>query len=157
PDNLTLRLNGTVLELLDNGTVVLSRPLANTTSIVLTGAVNEPDSLTIDNGFGGLIQVPGGIAFDGGAGGGNTLFLLSTPAADTLQLWPGGAVFNGAETIFVSNVLAVTGFGAANDSAYLSDSPGTDAFTGTPTYSFLTGPGFYNLAQGFGTIVASAS
>src|SRR5439155_26789147 len=59
-DNLVLRLHGTTLELLDYGTVVLSRPLANTTSVALTGAVNEPDSLTIDNAFGGLIQVAGG-------------------------------------------------------------------------------------------------
>jgi hypothetical protein len=77
PDNaandLTLRLDGANLEILDNGAVVASKALANTTSVTVVGADNTEDTLTIDYGP-GEFTVP--VTFDGGAGGSNTLALV---------------------------------------------------------------------------------
>jgi hypothetical protein len=153
-DNLILRLHGLNLELLDNSVVVRSRPLANTTSVVLTGANGEPDALTIDNTFGGLI--PLAIAFDGGSGGGNALAILCPTTADIFTLTATYATLDTTETIAFNNVQAVTAVGGAGDTAYLFDGPGSNTLTGTPTYVTLSDAGLSLTASGFPTVSSFA-
>jgi V8-like Glu-specific endopeptidase len=148
-DDLLLRRNGASLELLDNGAVVRSRPLAGTTAVQITGADGEPDTLTIDNTFGGLVVVPGGIRFDGGAGGGNTLVLLGTAGPNSFTLTPTYATLDGAQTVAFSNVGAVSAVGGAGNSAYLFDGPGDGTLIATPTYATLTGPAVSMTVSGF--------
>ena len=64
---LTLRRNGTNLQLVRNGVVIDSRPLATVTDYVLSGDGRD-DVLTLDFGFGGFFTVGGAIRFDGGGG-----------------------------------------------------------------------------------------
>jgi hypothetical protein len=154
-DALLLRRNGTALELLDNGSVVLSRPLANTTGAVITGADGESDSLTIDNSA-GLIALHDGLRFDGGAGGGNALRLLGTSAADTLLLTPTYANLNAAQTVVIVNVQAVTAVGGAGAAAYLFAGPGDATLSATPAGVALSGPGYSLSAGGFPTVSAFA-
>src|SRR5262249_13530203 len=107
------------------------KPLANTTAVQITGAANVADTLTIDNTFGGPIQVAGGISFNGSSGGNNTLTLTGTAAADTLSLTPTNATFDTVETVAFSNVQSVTAFGGAGDTADLFDGPGDDSLVGS--------------------------
>jgi hypothetical protein len=67
PDHLVLRRSGDQLQLLNNGQVVASGPLSLAKSVVIQGAPDEEDSLTIDF-TDGLFFVHGGIRFDGGGG-----------------------------------------------------------------------------------------
>src|SRR5262249_47882676 len=62
PHSLTLRRNGANLELLDNGSVVVSRLYDNTTSVDIESATLFPVSLTINNLFG---RIERGITFNG--------------------------------------------------------------------------------------------
>src|SRR5262249_13762399 len=135
--------------------LVQALPLASTTAVRIYGAAGT--LLVIDNSFGGLIAVPQGIAFDGGAGGGNTLFLTGTAAADTLQLTPSIFALDNAETVSFLNPQTARAFGGAGDSAYLYDSPGDDFFLGTPTYSYLQTGTALAIAAGFTTVQATAS
>jgi autotransporter-associated beta strand protein len=70
-----LRLHGSTLELVndDTASVVASGALASTTSVTVTGANNLDDQLTVDFAFGGFFTLPGGISFDGGTGGHDSL------------------------------------------------------------------------------------
>jgi hypothetical protein len=161
PNNLTLRrrvsLLGDVVELLDNNVLVAARLLANTTGVQITGAANVADNLMIDNGFGGPIQVRDGITFDGGPGGGNTLVLVGTTAADSFTLTPTSATIDSVEVVSFSNVQGVTAFGGAGDTASLYDGPGNNVLLGTPTYATLSGPNFSNTASGFAQVSAFAA
>src|SRR5262249_52095057 len=100
---VTLRRNGGMLELVDDDTSAIldSRPLASTTQVIVNGAANQADRLTIDFGFGGDFAIPNGIQFDGGTGGNNALRLVggsqfngeayatTGPASGTIQLAAG--------------------------------------------------------------------
>ncbi len=78
PDDLTLRLNGDVLEVFDNlaGVAVASQPRDATSEVTITGAPDEDDALTVDFSFGGHFNVAGGVAFHGGLGGMDSLNVL---------------------------------------------------------------------------------
>ena len=68
---LTLRADGPNVELLDTatGVVLQSRPLAAISGVSIHGLPGQvDDKLTVDLG-GGPLALPGGILFDGGAGG----------------------------------------------------------------------------------------
>jgi hypothetical protein len=77
PHTISLRLNGSNLELTADGTLS-SRPLAEVSSVSIVGTPDVNDTLTVDLS-GGAILVP--ISFDGGAAGYDTLIVTgSTPA-----------------------------------------------------------------------------
>ena len=74
-DSYTLRLdaeNGD-LEVLDGTEVVLSRSLAATSGVVISGEDGYDDSLTIDFDHGGFFSLADGITFNGGDAGNDTL------------------------------------------------------------------------------------
>jgi hypothetical protein len=81
-DAFTLRRAGDLIELVNdaNGVVVLRRPYASTTYVIITGANFENDQLTIDFNGGNPIP-PGGVQFDGGASAVDTLEFRGTPPA----------------------------------------------------------------------------
>ncbi|HKA59930.1 MAG TPA: LEPR-XLL domain-containing protein, partial [Gemmatimonadales bacterium] len=70
-DDYTLRLDAESgdLQLLDSTTVVASRPLAETTGVVINGEDGWNDSLKIDFSQGGFFSLDGGITFNGGEDG----------------------------------------------------------------------------------------
>src|SRR5262249_19678951 len=136
-DNMVLQINGANLILLRNGAQAASRILANTTGAVITGAANEADSLTIDNS-GGVLPLGDGILFNGNTGDSNTLLIAGTAGADTFNLSTAGVLFNNTQAVNFTNVQAVTALGGAGDLAFLSDGPGDDVLTGTPTFTTLT-------------------
>jgi len=78
PDDLTLRRNGTDVEIFDNNTasVVASLAADVTESVVVFGADDEANTLTVDYGFGGFFSLNDGIGFSGGAGGPDSLFVV---------------------------------------------------------------------------------
>jgi hypothetical protein len=154
--NLLLRLDGGTLELLANNTLLRTASLARTTGVVITGADNQPDTLTIDNDFGGPISVRDGIRFDGGAGGGNALTILDTAGADSVTLTPTSATFNGVEAVAFANVQSVTARGGNGDNATLYAGPGGATFLATPDGATLSGPGFNFTANGFSSVTAVA-
>jgi VCBS repeat-containing protein len=77
----TLRFNAGSgdLELLDGGSLVASRALAETSAVVIRGEDGVDDALTVDFSFGGFFALDGGIQFHGGAGG---IDLLSVVGGD---------------------------------------------------------------------------
>ncbi|MFT5522405.1 MAG: VCBS repeat-containing protein, partial [Pirellulaceae bacterium] len=79
-DDLTLRRNGANLEIYDNNAnaSVASLPLADTRQVVITGAVDEDDRLTVDFDFGGFFTVAEGVHFHGADGGADTLVVVGT-------------------------------------------------------------------------------
>jgi hypothetical protein len=153
---LLLGLDGPTVRLMDNGALVATRPLATTGAVLIYGADNEPDSLTIDNSA-GLLALSGGVRFDGGAGGGNTVFLVGTPGGDTFTLTPTGFSLDGALTGSLFNVQSVTAFGGPGDAATLYDGPGNDLFVATPSYAYLQAGVSLSVASGFVAVQASST
>jgi parallel beta-helix repeat protein len=154
---LTLRRNGANLELIDNGTVVRSRIYAITTGVSITAATLSPAPLfaplpaflSIDNTFGGLIELA--INF-GSASLQSPLTITTTSAADTLTLAPGKATLDTTQVV-TFNVPGVTVNGKAGDTAVLTGGPGPETFAVTPTQATVTGAGVYTV-KGFGTVTA---
>src|SRR5262249_55651160 len=73
-EQLTLRRNGGLIELFDTRTsaVVASRPFDLTTLVDVVGVDGETDQLTVD--YSGGVPIPaGGLFYDGGTGGMDTL------------------------------------------------------------------------------------
>ena len=83
PHDLTLRRNGVTLELFDNTSskVVRSSFLAETKSALVVAAPGQSNTLTLDLASGGSFDLPGGILFEGGAGGTDVLRLLGASQA----------------------------------------------------------------------------
>ena len=72
PDSFTVRINsftGNIDILNAGGQVVSSQPLASTPSVVINGEDGQDDVLTLDFTNGNPLP-PGGLTFNGGAGGG---------------------------------------------------------------------------------------
>src|SRR5262249_38277058 len=101
--DLRLQRDGDVVELLDNGVVVDSRPVADATSAFIAGAPGAVNTLTVDN-RGGLLDLPDGITFSAAGGGANTLIVLGSPEDDVVTVQDGLVSVNGTQHISFSNV-----------------------------------------------------
>jgi hypothetical protein len=155
PHTLVLGVGGATLQLLDNGSAVRSRLLANSTGVVVTAAGGAPVVLNVDNSA-GLIALPDGVRFDGGPGGG-VLLLTGTPGVDVLTLTPAYATLNGALTLRFTHVSFLSAFGGPADSAVLFDGPGDDLFVATPSYAYLQAGSSLNIVSGLGAVRAISS
>src|SRR5262245_54290074 len=143
PNSLVLRLDssGTQLKLLDNGQIVAQELLSDVTSVQITGAAGETDTLTINYGP-GFFTVP--ISFIGGAGGGDGIvvsadvdFTLTDtdPPLPDLTTSQGSPVFlDGVEQARLTggagdNSINATGFAG---STTLDGGDGDDTLIGGP-------------------------
>jgi hypothetical protein len=154
--SLLLGRDGPNLRLMDDGVVVATRLLSETSGVLLYGNANEPDSLTIDNSA-GLIELPDGVRFDGGAGGGNTVFLVGTPGGDSFTLYPAGFNLDGVLAGAVFNVQSVTAYSGPGDAAWLYDGPGNDVFVATPGYAYLQAGASTSIVSGFASVQATSA
>ena len=113
PRALTLRASGAALELLDTASqaVLQTRPLAGVDGVLIQGRPgNVDDALTVDLN-GGPLALPGGIHFDGGAGGFDTLLLTGgDPAPGSYQATgpQAGILTQAATRIVFSNLEPMT-------------------------------------------------
>ena len=80
--------SGLFLEILDNKIVVASAPLADVTSVSITGAANNDNSLTINYGNGLFTQA---VTFDGGVGTGTHKLILEAATVTNEVYAPTGA------------------------------------------------------------------
>ena len=124
--NLTLKI-GTdgKLHIYQNGTtdVVPANVFANVTGVSITGRDNYDEVLTIDFSNGNPIP-SGGVTFNGGAGGGNTLILSTTSGADSVAMTATQITDNSYPAISYSNT-AYFGFSLGGGSDSLSINSGT--------------------------------
>jgi hypothetical protein len=80
---LVLRRRGNLLELLTRGgTLLRESPLEHTSGVVVDGADGHIDNTLTVNLAGGSMHVAGGIRYDGGHGGYNTLVLTGGDTSD---------------------------------------------------------------------------
>src|SRR5262249_22919789 len=127
PDDLTLRLNGADLQIVQSatGAVRASKPLADTSAVVITGADAEDDTLQVDFAAGGFFAVPGDISFAGGTAGFDSLVVKGPPTppgrptasptatgSGTVELTSGAQTstirFSGLEPVIVNNMPSFT-------------------------------------------------
>ena len=101
-DAFRLVLNGTDVEFYLGMTLVRSTPLADLTSITVSGS-GDNDTLTVDYSGGDPIPA-GGLSFDGGAGGNDKLWVKGDGATST-------AVYTPSETTFGDGAVVVNGNG----------------------------------------------
>src|SRR5262249_56386447 len=94
-----------------------------------------------------------------GNGGSDSASLAGRPGGgNTLSLSPGGGSLSGpGYAVQLQGVDTITATGGPGDVAYLHDAPGNDSFVGTPSYAYLDGPGFYDQASGFATVLGISS
>ncbi|MEZ6092908.1 MAG: hypothetical protein R3C03_01525 [Pirellulaceae bacterium] len=94
-----------------------------------------------------------------GLAGGDTIRVTGSSADETAVLNPGSLLVSnlllslkadGVESIFVNA-------GTGNDKAYFRDSTGNDIFRSRPTFTLMSGPGFYNRVDGFDVAVGYAT
>ena len=121
-DDVTIRKNGTALEVYDNNATTLLRnvPLSAVRSLQVTGGAAESNRLLVDYSFGGYFSVPGGITFVGTGGGVDELEVVGTGLTNAVLSSTSGGLDAGtfsarqgaAETIIsFSGVEPVTAIG----------------------------------------------
>ncbi len=101
------------------------------------------------------------IATAGDAGGsGDQAYLYDSAGNDTLNSLPGYSYLTGPGYYSYAQgfdrVIAFARAGSADargDWAYLYDSAGDDTLNARPEYAYLSGTGFFNYAEGFGTVL----
>jgi hypothetical protein len=123
PDDLVLRHADGLLQLWDNGVLVASPALADTASVVITGANGEDDQLTIDYAVGGFFSISDGITFtnvDGVAGtdrlsivgdgvvSGSYLPSATVPGSGTVTVGGTAVTLAGVEQVAVSGLTGFT-------------------------------------------------
>src|SRR5262249_36015028 len=134
-DNLVLHLSGGNLVLLDNGVVVKSQPLAQTTGATITGVDLEDDSLLVDF-IVGFFALANGITFHGGAAASDSLTVNATANADTIDISATAVTVNGSvityvgvEDVFVNalgGVDAITEHGGSTPDYHIDGGTGND-------------------------------
>jgi hypothetical protein len=156
---MTLSLVGPLIQLVDNGAVVLTKPLATTTQIQISGGVTfstTPFTLTVDNS-GGLIALPGNpipaIVFNGafnampGGTVNNSLIVTGTPGADVPLATTTHVFVNNLQYIVFTNTQQVTLQGGPGDIGFLfDDAAGSHTLTASPTGATLPTAGGLTLA-----------
>jgi hypothetical protein len=144
-DTMVLRRNGNKVEILDNGLVKDSKPLAGLTSATITGASGENDTLTVDFSFGGLFSLPGGIAFNNApaVAGTDTLIVKATTAANTIVMNAANLTVDGSLITFTGiEKLQVNTLGGGDTVTLKGLDPSVDT---TVDASGGTGPNRFNL------------
>ena len=124
--NLTLKIGSDgKLHIYQNGTTDVVPPniFANMTGVSITGRDNYDEVLTIDFSNGNPVP-SGGVTFNGGAGGGNTLVLSTTSGADSVTMTATQITDNSYPAITYSNT-AYFGFTLGGGSDSLSVNGGT--------------------------------
>jgi len=97
------------------------------------------------------------INFVGNGGSDTATLTTATGGGSTLGLVPGGGTLSGpGYTTTLTGFAQVVAFGSAGDRAYLSGPAGNDVFVGTPAYAYLSGPGSWQQANGFGMVLGTA-
>jgi hypothetical protein len=135
----TLAVSGTS----GNDTFTFS-PGAVRHSLTLNGVNLAVDTASVDT-----------ITFNGGS---DSVSLATTGSNNIVSLMPGGALLQGAGyRVSVGGAAQVSVYGGARDSAYFTDSPGSNSFLATPAYAYLTGGGLTETASGFGYVHATSS
>ncbi len=104
---LTLKIGtDSKLHIYQTGTttdIVPANVFADVTNVSITGRDNYDDILTVDFSGGNPIP-PGGVSFDGGAGGGNSLILAGTSGGDSVTMTATQITLAGASVMSYSNV-----------------------------------------------------
>jgi hypothetical protein len=99
-NNMLLRLDGSRLELFDNFELVRSHPLSGLDGVVITGAGDEDDWLTVDYSA-GYFNLPEGVIFTNDAGAGTDLLIVvATDAANAITLATGVVAADGNVAFF---------------------------------------------------------
>lgn len=85
-NELTLRRSGVQLQIVNDATgfVLASRPAAHYLGAEFRGSNGLNDRLTLDFGFGGPMNLPGGVTFNGGIGGVDTIRLIGSGAEEVM-------------------------------------------------------------------------
>ena len=91
-------------------------------------------------------------------------YLFDSTGADTYSAGPGWAYMTGPGYYnYADQFDVVLGYALSanepglSDTAYLMDSAGADTFSAGPGWAYLTGPGFWNYAAQFDTVLAYAT
>jgi predicted Zn-dependent protease len=94
-----------------------------------------------------------------GYGGDDTLYVFGSSDDDSVVLCPGyGAISSKDYYAYWTGIEVVCASGGGGkNSVTFSDTPNSDAFVGTPSYSYMIGNGYFNFASGFGTTAASSA
>jgi hypothetical protein len=81
-NDVSIRRNGTVLEVFNNATssVLVSSPLAYTRSLLIAGSDTSADAIHIDMACGGFFALAGGVKLQGGRGDDDRLHVTGTGA-----------------------------------------------------------------------------
>lgn len=147
-NRLRLWLNGANVQLVNqvNGQLLINQPLSTLNSIVITGANNKSDTLTVDCSAVAPWNIAGVVLFHGGTGtAADTLVVRGGSANDTLLLGGASARINELGVQFDGTERVTLDGGAGNDTygiiglgmkATISDSKGIDLvdFTLAPAW-----------------------
>ncbi|NLF73514.1 MAG: cadherin-like domain-containing protein, partial [Candidatus Anammoximicrobium sp.] len=122
-NQITLRKNGTDLEIVRDADaqVLASKPLADTTIVIVTGADAADDQLTVDLAAGGFFSLAGGVDFSGGAGGHDTLVLSGSVTTVRYDATGASDGFVTAETETGALPIAYTGLEPIVDETTAAD------------------------------------
>ncbi len=128
PIQITLRVSGTQLELIDSktGDELASAPLATTSEVDVTGVAHSVTTFTVDFS-GGAIPLP--INYDGGSGGDNTLIIQGGQFAGTSYSSSGphsGTITLGPTEINYTNLTPIVDNTVVNDRVFNDPAPSGD-------------------------------
>ena len=103
-DSFTVQLVGTNLQVLNNGVIVDSRPVAAVTSLTINGENGQNDTLTLDFTGGNPFQANFVLNFNGGTGGNDRVTLMGGNATDVTYMLADPGAGNGNGTLTLNGV-----------------------------------------------------
>ena len=136
-----------------SGTTLYISGTAGADSVIFSGAGAGSVSL---NGvtYGGSLAAVRSIVIDT-EGGADTVSVTGSSAAESFVLQPYTLSMTGAKwNVSVVNAQTILVIGGAEDRLSFEGGPGANTFTGSPTQSSLTGPGYALFSKGFGSVTA---
>jgi hypothetical protein len=95
------------------------------------------------------------INFKGNGGTDRIVLDLTRSTGSTLNLYPDrGTLQEANDTLSLTGIQTISAYGRANESANLYGGLTTNIFVGTPTSGEMSGSGYDNVVNGFGTVLA---
>ena len=139
---------------LDDGVLTVSGTAGDDVFAAVAGAQHQITingrSETFDSAEVHTIRFLGGDGWD-------IVSLTGTDGADAATFTPRTASLQGEGYLFQAvESETIRAYGGANDTATMKGTWGNDEFYGYSTHSYMTGPGYYSHAEGFGSVVADS-
>jgi hypothetical protein len=141
--------------MVQGATLTVNGTAGNDTLYVTPGPVSYQVSLNANAPYYAAHDQIHSIVFKGNGGTDRAVLDLTFSSGCALSLHPNRATFQEAnDTLTLTGIQSISAYGRANQSVNLYGGFTTNTFLGKPTFGEMSGSGYDNVVNGFGTVLA---